>query len=98
MKDLPMRKTTNLKRRAATMLTAVATAAMVAIQPAAACTSFLLPTSDGESVYGRTMEFGFQLDSQMMVVPRGYSFASVVPDGSRYIPSSRSASTAVCVG
>jgi len=76
-----MQKTTDLKHRGATMLMAVATAAMVAIQPAAACTSFLLPTSDGESVYGRTMEFGFQLDSEMMVVPRGYSFTSVVTDG-----------------
>jgi choloylglycine hydrolase len=38
------------------------------------CTSFLLKGSDGGAVYGRSMEFGMPLNSQLMISPRGYSF------------------------
>ena len=49
--------------------------------PAQACTSFLLGTSDGAYVYGRTMEFGFELESRAMVIPRNYKLASTGPGG-----------------
>lgn len=39
-----------------------------------ACTSLLVKTSDDSYVYGRTMEFGFQLESKVVVAPRGLSF------------------------
>lgn len=50
-------------------------------QTASACTSFLLRTSDNGAVYGRTMEFGFELESRAMVIPRNYKLSSSGPDG-----------------
>ncbi len=55
--------------------------ALSAASPASACTSFLLKTSDGGAVYGRTMEFGFQLDSAAIVVPRRFALAGSGPNG-----------------
>jgi choloylglycine hydrolase len=59
------------------MLAATLTAAL----PAEACTSFLLRASDGTPVYGRTMEFGFQLSSEMIVIPRQFGLSATGPDG-----------------
>lgn len=71
-----------LFRRLGHRLLAVTAAASLGLAPpVVACTSFLLPTSDGASVYGRTMEFGFELDSEVVVLPRDYTFTSEVPDG-----------------
>ena len=50
--------------------------AMAFVPPAQACTSFLLRTSDGGVVYGRTMEFGFQLTSEAIVLPRQFAFTA----------------------
>ena len=50
--------------------------------PAAeACTSLIVPTTEGSYVYGRTMEFGIPLKSDIMVAPRGYAFKGVGMDG-----------------
>ncbi|TCT01540.1 choloylglycine hydrolase family protein [Aquabacter spiritensis] len=49
--------------------------------PAAACTSFTIKAKNGGVVYGRTMEFGFKLDSQAIVIPRQFALASSGPDG-----------------
>ena len=46
-----------------------------------ACTSLIVPTTDGSYVYGRTMEFGIPLKSEMMVSPRHYAFQGVGIDG-----------------
>jgi choloylglycine hydrolase len=46
-----------------------------------ACTSFLLKGSDGGFVYGRTMEFGLPLKSQLTVIPRNLSMPGVGVDG-----------------
>ena len=46
-----------------------------------ACTSFLLKGSDGGFVYGRTMEFGLPLKSQLTVFPRNYPMLGVGVDG-----------------
>ncbi|MGO4816639.1 linear amide C-N hydrolase, partial [Cupriavidus sp. 2MCAB6] len=46
-----------------------------------ACTSFLIRTTDDGAVYGRTMEFGFELESRAMVIPRNYKLASTGPGG-----------------
>ncbi len=65
-------------RRAA----AVGLASMFAFaQTAQACTSFLLRTSDGGAVYGRTMEFGFQLASEAIVIPRRFALTATGPGG-----------------
>lgn len=45
------------------------------------CTSFLLKSIDGGAIYGRSMEFGMPLRSQMMVSPRGYAYQGIGVDG-----------------
>lgn len=52
------------------------------IAPVNACTGIRLMSEDGGSVYGRTMEWGaFDLNSRVSIVPRGYSFTGLTPDG-----------------
>jgi choloylglycine hydrolase len=46
-----------------------------------ACTSFLLKGNDGGFVYGRTMEFGLALKSQLMTIPRNSPLLGVGVDG-----------------
>jgi choloylglycine hydrolase len=60
---------------------AVMLAGLLALQPAAACTSFLLDAADGGKVYGRTMEFGLDLHSQLVIVPRNLALTGTGPDG-----------------
>jgi choloylglycine hydrolase len=49
---------------------------------AAACSGLRLSAADGSTVYGRTMEWGtFDLKSRVAVVPRGYAFTGLTPDG-----------------
>lgn len=48
---------------------------------ASACTSFLLKAENGEYVYGRTLEFALKLQSNIIVMPRGYENKGVGPDG-----------------
>ena len=45
------------------------------------CTSFLLKGSDGGAAYGRSMEFGMPLNSQLMISPRGYEYQGIGIDG-----------------
>ena len=65
---------------AAKALSSVAVLTMMN-QAATSCTSIVLGTSDGGRVYGRTMEFGIPLHSQVMEMPRGYANIGVGPDG-----------------
>lgn len=46
-----------------------------------ACTSILLPTSDGSGIYARTMEFAFELSSNALVIPRQYELNSTGANG-----------------
>ena len=47
-----------------------------------ACTSFIIKTQDGSPIYGRTMEWGaFDLQSDLVVVPRNLSFTSALGGG-----------------
>ncbi|AUB82224.1 linear amide C-N hydrolase [Candidatus Thiodictyon syntrophicum] len=48
--------------------------------PAPACTTFRIQSQDGAWLIGRSMEFGMSLDSQVMLVPRGYRLTSTRPD------------------
>ena len=61
---------------------AVSLATSLALSPIAgnACTSFLLKGNDGGYVYGRTMEFGLPLKSQLIVIPRNYQALGVGVD------------------
>ncbi|MEI8341620.1 MAG: choloylglycine hydrolase family protein [Verrucomicrobiota bacterium] len=61
-----------------TFATAV-TVAMLWSSSAQACTSFLLVAKDGSKAYGRTLEFGVDLKSQVTMLPRGMAMAGSLP-------------------
>ncbi len=50
-------------------------------QQAEACTGIMLKTKDGSIVHGRTVEFGFVIDTTVAIVPRGYAFVGQTPNG-----------------
>ena len=54
-----------------------------ATSPAFACTGISLKATDGAAIRGRTLEFGFPLQSNVLVVPAGKEFAGVLPDGGK---------------
>ncbi len=54
---------------------------LVPVAGAQACTSMLLPAKDGGFVYGRTLEFGLDIKSQLIVIPRKLSFSGTGPQG-----------------
>jgi choloylglycine hydrolase len=64
------------------MITFVASlVAMLGARAATACTGITLKAQDGTVVYGRTMEWGsFDLNSQVVIYPRGYQFTAHTPD------------------
>ena len=63
-------------------LVALASFSLAAAPIAAnACTSFLISAKDGSRVYGRTLEFGLPLQSQLIILPRAYAFKGTGPDG-----------------
>ncbi|MBC8314386.1 MAG: choloylglycine hydrolase family protein [Bacteroidales bacterium] len=52
------------------------------VDPVYACTGIRLIAKDKSVVYGRTMEWGaFDLNSRVTIIPRGYSFTGLTPDG-----------------
>lgn len=55
---------------------------LLPINNSIACTGIKLIAKDGSVVYGRTMEWGsFDLGSRVAIIPRGYSFTGLTPDG-----------------
>ncbi|MGO8970628.1 MAG: linear amide C-N hydrolase [Myxococcaceae bacterium] len=53
----------------------------VVLQPAEACTGITLVAEDGTVVHARTMEFGIDLHSEVIMVPRGHARSGTTPDG-----------------
>jgi choloylglycine hydrolase len=49
--------------------------------PAGACTGIRLIAADGSVVHARTLEFGLDLQSDVLVIPRGFQRAGLTPDG-----------------
>ena len=45
------------------------------------CTGITLKSEDGSFVYGRTLEFPEDLESNLIVVPRGYTYTGSTPSG-----------------
>lgn len=45
-----------------------------------ACTAFQLQSQDGARIYCRSLEFGFTLDSNLLIVPRGTEFTGTAPN------------------
>lgn len=62
-------------------LAAAAMTTFAAAQTATACTGIMLRNTDGSIVHGRTVEFGIPLAIDFAVVPRGYSFTGMTPNG-----------------
>lgn len=46
-----------------------------------ACTGLKLTAKDGNSVHGRTLEFGVKVDTSIVFVPRNFSFSATTPNG-----------------
>ncbi len=72
------------------MLRKVSVAALIAAftfatTPGFACTGISLNAKDGTMIRGRTMEFGFPLSSNVIVVPTGTALAGTLPDGKKGI-------------
>ncbi len=59
---------------AAVLCVSVASSAM-------ACTGFFSKTQDGSVVYARTMEFGMDLQSEVVAVAKGHKYTGTTPDG-----------------
>jgi choloylglycine hydrolase len=68
--------------RRAAILTLAASLAF-ATTPAFACTGISLKAKDGAAIRGRTLEFGFPLQSNVLVIPAGQEITSTMPDGSK---------------
>lgn len=54
---------------------------LVVAPPVQACTGIRLNAADGTVVNARTLEFGIDLKSDIILVPRGYSRTGTTPDG-----------------
>lgn len=53
---------------------------LTCISVAQACTGIKLQAKDGSVVYGRTLEFGKELNSQIVVIPRNYHYDGMTPN------------------
>jgi choloylglycine hydrolase len=58
-------------------------ALILATTPSFACTGISLKSGDGAAIRGRTLEFGFPMHSQVIVVPAGKEFSGTLPDGGK---------------
>ncbi len=65
------------------LVTAAIALAVLASLPstAVACTGIRLVAGDGAVIYARTMEVGADLQSEMLIVPRGWQYVGETPDG-----------------
>jgi choloylglycine hydrolase len=52
-----------------------------AVQTTQACTGIRIIAADGTVVHARTLEFGFDIQSNVIMVPRGYARVGTTPDG-----------------
>lgn len=57
-----------------------ATLTLCTVSQAIACTTFRIQTDDGTWIVGRSMELGLDLESQVMLVPRGFKLTTMRPD------------------
>jgi choloylglycine hydrolase len=56
---------------------------VLATMPAEACTGISLTAKDGTVIRGRTLEFGFPLQSNVLVIPPGKAMSGTLPDGGK---------------
>ena len=69
-----------IRRAAILMLIA---AFSLATTPSFACTGISLKAKDGAAIRSRTLEFGFSLQSNVLVVPAGKEFSGTLPGGGK---------------
>jgi choloylglycine hydrolase len=62
---------------------ALSAALVLATTPSFACTGISLKSGDGAAIRGRTLEFGFPMQSKVLVVPAGKEFSGTLPDGGK---------------
>jgi choloylglycine hydrolase len=67
------------------MVIGIVTAALSFVPVAQACTGIRLIAEDGGVVTARTLEFGFDLHSEVMIIPAGTSLTGTLPDGGKGI-------------
>jgi choloylglycine hydrolase len=70
------------------MIRKICTTALIATfafatTPSIACTGISLNAKDGGMIRGRTMEFGFPLSSNVIVIPAGTAMNGTLPDGNK---------------
>jgi choloylglycine hydrolase len=70
------------------MIRKIAVAVLIAAFAAAsgsgfACTGISLHAKDGAAIRGRTLEFGFPMQSNVIVVPAGTEMSGTLPDGGK---------------
>jgi choloylglycine hydrolase len=70
-----------LIRKAFSTAIAVAFLFSFTVQSAQACTGITLIAADGTVVHARTLEFAIDLDSNVIMVPRGFARVGSTPDG-----------------
>ncbi len=68
-------------KRTLAALTACVLSIVAGFHSAPACTGIRLIAADGTVVPARTLEFGIDLDSSVIVVPRGFARIGTTPDG-----------------
>ena len=68
-------------RRAA--IATLAAALAFGTAPSFACTGISLKSGDGAAIRGRTLEFGFPMQSKVIVVPAGTALSGTLPDGGK---------------
>jgi choloylglycine hydrolase len=56
---------------------------VAATTPGYACTGISLKAGDGAAIRGRTLEFGFPMQSNVLVVPAGKEMNGTLPDGGK---------------
>ena len=64
-------------------ITTLSAALVFATTPGFACTGISLKAEDGGAIRARTLEFGFPLQSNVIVVPAGKEFTAAMPDGGK---------------
>jgi choloylglycine hydrolase len=75
----------SLMKRLRTLSIAVLASTVGFAQVAQACTGIRLVAKDGGVVTARTMEFGFDIKSDVLVIPAGTAMAGTLPNGNKGI-------------
>lgn len=70
-----------MKKRFALSLFSALLATQLISTPSSACTSFILKAQDGGYAYGRTLEFGVNLQSTPIMIPRNFHYQATGVNG-----------------